>query len=51
ISTRQVFDFRLTQILVDLKDDGNVLLDTYHQMGEDRSVLQENVGGCHTIEE
>ncbi|KAH9296671.1 hypothetical protein KI387_044251 [Taxus chinensis] len=51
LSARQVFDFGLARIPADLKDDGPVLLDTYHQMGGDRVVLQENVGGCHTIEE
>ncbi|KAH9310690.1 hypothetical protein KI387_025725, partial [Taxus chinensis] len=51
LSARQVFDFGLARILADLRDDGNMLLDTYHQMGGDRAVLQDNVGGCHTIEE
>ncbi|KAH9294637.1 hypothetical protein KI387_038225, partial [Taxus chinensis] len=42
LSARQVFDFGLSRILADLKDDGPVLLYTYHQMGGDRVVLQEN---------
>ncbi|KAH9300753.1 hypothetical protein KI387_012336, partial [Taxus chinensis] len=51
LSARQMFDFGLARIPADLKDDGAVLLDTYQQMGGDRVVLHDNVGGCHTIEE
>ncbi|KAH9302493.1 hypothetical protein KI387_014076, partial [Taxus chinensis] len=51
LSARQVFDYGLTRIPADLKDDGPMLLDAYHQMGGDRAVLQENIVGCHTIEE
>ncbi|KAH9329023.1 hypothetical protein KI387_001131 [Taxus chinensis] len=51
LSVQQVFDYGLARIPADLTDDGPVLLDTYHQMGGDRAALQENIGGCHTIEE
>ncbi|KAH9324531.1 hypothetical protein KI387_004709, partial [Taxus chinensis] len=51
LSAKQVFDFGLARIPADLKDDGNVVLDTYHQMGGDKAILQDNNGGCHSIEE
>ncbi|KAH9321752.1 hypothetical protein KI387_016391, partial [Taxus chinensis] len=51
LSAKQVFDFGLARIPADLKDDGNVVLDTYHQMGGDKAILQDNIGGCHSIEE
>ncbi|KAH9298737.1 hypothetical protein KI387_030419, partial [Taxus chinensis] len=42
LSARQVFNFGLAWILMDLKDDENVLLDAYHKMGGDRALLQDN---------
>ncbi|KAH9314901.1 hypothetical protein KI387_023528 [Taxus chinensis] len=51
LSAKQVFDFGLARIPADLKDDGNVVLDTYHQMGGDKAILQNNIGGCNIIEE
>ncbi|KAH9317827.1 hypothetical protein KI387_019596, partial [Taxus chinensis] len=51
LSAKQVFDFGLARIPADLKDDGNVVLDTYHQMGGDKALLQDSNGGCSTIEE
>ncbi|KAH9321732.1 hypothetical protein KI387_016371, partial [Taxus chinensis] len=51
LSMQEVFDYGLAWIPTNIADDGHVVLNTYHQMGGDRVSLQENIGGCHTIEE
>ena len=51
LSAQQVFNYGLAWISVDLVDDRHVIIESYHQMGGGRSSLQENIGGCQTIED